>query len=320
MNQILINQDKNKQKRKKTTELLDMRKVIIVFSVLIIIVALVIVGAKLYGNLRDKDEDTPIANLNKPVIEIEQVEQQCRIIISYDEGLSKIIYSWNDGDNVERNMNGSTRPYETLINIPDEDENILYVKAIGMDNSENELTKVFKKEEETGKPEINWIKEDGTNIMTITATSEKGIEQLTYQWENEEIVTIEGNGNKRVQEIIEIKRGTNKIYITAKDMEGNEQKKEEFLVCIFLPEIDAYIQDNVLNMTVKHDMGLKKVIFKINDAELVYDENNPQYEPGLQEVKMNLPLEPGKYTVEITAYSLEHENSVKTYKNEAIIQ
>lgn len=324
MNQILINQDKNKQKRKKTTGLLDMRKVIIVFSVLIIIFALIIVGAMLYGNLRDKEKskDTPIENLNKPVIKIEQEGQQCKIRVDYDEGLDKISYSWNDGDLEENNMNGSTM-FDKLIDIPEGNENKLYVKAIGLDNSESESTKVFKKEEireDPDKPKIRWVQEDGTNIMTIIATSEKGIDKLTYQWENEETVTIEGNGKEMVQQTIEIKRGTNKMKIIAKDMEGNEQEKEENLIGILFPEINVYMQGDILNMTVKHDMGFKKIIFKINDAELVYDENNPQYDKNLQEVQMNLPLEPGQYTVEITAYSLEHENSVKTYKGETVVQ
>ncbi len=312
MNQILFNENNNKQKRKKTAELLDMKKVIIVFSVLIIVFALVILGAKFYGRLKEKEENSSMAKLNKPAIKIEEIEQQCKIRIDYDEGISKISYSWNNGDLEEINMN--TTFWEKGISIPDGYENTLYVKAVGADNSENELTEVFYKEE------IKLEQTVGTNLITITVIDGKGLDQITYQWENEEEVIIEGNGRKEIKETIEAKRGINTIKIIATDSEGNKLEKQEPMKGVLIPEIETYIQDNILYMSVRHDMGFKKVIFKVNDAELIYDENNPQYEESKQELKTSLPLLPGKTTIQITAYSLEDERSVNEYKDEIEIQ
>lgn len=55
MNQILSTENNHKQKRNRSnSELLDMRKIMIIFSVLIIVFALVIVCATFYGKTKGK--------------------------------------------------------------------------------------------------------------------------------------------------------------------------------------------------------------------------------------------------------------------------
>lgn len=55
MNQILSTENNHKQrKNQKNSELLDMRKIMIIFSVLIIVFGLVIAGAKGYGMIKEK--------------------------------------------------------------------------------------------------------------------------------------------------------------------------------------------------------------------------------------------------------------------------
>ena len=74
MNQILSTENNNKEKAPKNkSELLDMRKIIIIFSVLLIVFALVIIVAKIYGNIKQNEQESPTAILNKPTIEIENV-------------------------------------------------------------------------------------------------------------------------------------------------------------------------------------------------------------------------------------------------------
>jgi len=323
MNQILISENKNKQNKRKNTDLIDMRKIIIIFSVLIIVFALIIVGAKAYGMIRENDEKK-LAPLNKPVIDIKKVEQKCRILVEYkDVGLDKVIYSWNDGEEFVRNLNNSKTPYDRLIEIPEGTENKIYVKAIGADGSESELTKTFKRDEEIVNPDgpiIEWEQLNGTNTMIIKVSSEKGIDNFTYQWEGDEVVTVNGNGDNEAEITIDIKRGTNEITLTATDNEGNVQTKQKLINGVKLPEIFVEIRDgNVLYMTVKHDMGIEKAIFRVNGEELTYDDRFPGYDAEKEEFSISKTLQPGETIVEITVYSLEGENSVATYKGKADI-
>lgn len=323
MNQILISEDKNKQNKQRSTDLIDMRKIIIVFSILIIIFALIIVGAKVYVMIRENNEQKR-APLNIPIIEITEVDQKCRILVKYEDvGLDKVIYSWNDGDEIVRNLNNSKTPYDRQIEIPEGAKNTIYVKAIGSDGSESELTKDFERPGEVINPEgptIEWGQIAGTNTIRINIASEKGIDNFTYQWEGNEVVTVEGNGKNKIEKIIDIKRGTNEITITATDTEGNVQTKQKNIIGVKLPEIFVEIKEgNLLYMTVKHDIGIEKIIFKVGNQELIYDENFPGYNADQKEFTIFLPLETGKTIVEITAYSVEGENSVATYKGKAEI-
>ena len=59
------------------------------------------------------------------------------------------------------------------------------------------------------------------------------------------------------------------------------------------------------NIKVKHDSGFKKVIIKINGQEFVYDENNPEYKLSTTNLEMNINIEQGEYSVEVSAYTQE---------------
>lgn len=318
MNQILSTENNNKEKAPKNkSELLDMRKIIIIFSVLLIVFALVIIVAKIYGNIKQNEQESPTAILNKPTIEIENVENICTLTVTYDEGLEKVTYWWNDEYAIERNMNGSTTPFITQIVIPQGDSNTLHVEATGIDGSSNQIEQTFGEGSgvDTEKPEISWYYQSGK--IDIIAKSDKGIKNLTYYWEGEEPQTVsatETNQNE-LSITIDAKRGTNKIYIIATDIENNTQEKEVTIQGIYEPEINFYIENpRTLRISINHDMGFKKVIIKINDQEQVYDENSPQYSTEITQITAGIDLPPGRVNVEIRVYTLE-EPEKEYYKS-----
>lgn len=313
MNQILYSENKNKNKKT-----MNSKNAIIVFAIIAILFALAIIGVIVYNKIKEENEDKPIELLNKPSINLEAIEQNCKIEVEYTEGLEKVIYSWNDGDIVEKTVDGTE--FQILVEIPEGDQNTLYVKAIGKDDSIREVTQEFKvegSEQDESLPEIVWERVGGTNNILIKVTSARGIENIIYEWEGDEQVIIPANGETEFETEIEIKRGTNKLLVTAKDIEGNIQTKDGNIVGIHLPEIEVYItQDRVLHMKVTHDSGFKRVEFKVNENVLLYDETHLQYSKDLTELTTELQLNEGRTVVQITAESLENEASVKTYEGE----
>lgn len=328
MNQILST-DSN-QKKKKTSrnnQTLDMKRIIIIFSILIIAFALVIVSAKVYGMIKEnqKNKDNPIQVLNKPTISIDKTENICTLTVSYDEGLEKISYYWNNEDEtIEKNMNGSTIPFITQIIIPEGDYNVLYVKATGIDGSVNEIKQEFAVEniQDPNKPKISWFYNDETRKIDIVVESEKGIKNLTYKWEDEEEVKIESTeeNQKQLKVTIDAKRGTNPISITATDLEGNTQIKDDIIQGIYAPEIKVQLVNNkTIVININHDMGFKKAVINVNGQEVVYDENNPQYSKEITNLNTNIDVEPGLVTVKISVYTLEEEDKEYTYEASAQI-
>lgn len=322
MNQILSTGNNYKQKKPRNSDLLDMRKIIIVFSILIIIFALIIVSAKAYSMIKEKskNEKNPIVALNKPTINIEQTENICTLKVSYDEGLDKVIYYWDDENIIEKSMNGSTTPFITQIIIPDVEQSVLHVKATGIDGSVNETKQYFTTGEELqdpNKPQISWYYNVENRKIDIIVESNKGIKNLTYQWEGEEEVLVDSTeeNQTKLTTTIDAKRGTNEIYITATDTEGNTQVKNIIIVGVIAPEIKVELVNNkTIRINVSHDMGFKKVIMNVNGEELVYDENYPQYSNEITNLNTSIDVAPGTVTVKIVVYTLEEEEKAYTYE------
>lgn len=314
MNQILSTQNNNKQYKNNR---LYIKKIIMAFSVLIALFAVIIVGMKIYEIIEKKQNNNPIQLLNKPTIKIEENENVCTLTINYDEGLEKISYYWNEEDKKEQSMNGFKDPVTIQIIIPQGDYNVLNIKATGTDGSVNEMKYEIKEEQNLDKPNISWYYNQETKKIDIVAESTKGIENLTYQWEGEEeiIINSEEENKKELRVTIDAKRGTNKIYIKATDVEGNTYEKSDLIQGVYAPEISVQLVNNkTIVVNIKHDIGFKKVYININGQELIYDENNPQYNKELKNLNASIDVEPGTVTVKISVYTLEEEEKEYTYE------
>ena len=315
MNQILSTETYSTQKKPKSdyNQLIDMKKIILIFSILLIVFAIVIGTAVLYGILRNRDKGAGIVEGNQPQISIDKTGGLCVVKVVYNEGLAKVSYWWNDEDVNEKNLNGSKKPYIEYIDIPEGNNNVLNIRAIGTNNSIKEFSQNIGKNDtivspNTEKPEITWSFDAETKEITITARSEKGLMNLSYQWEGEEINTIPSNvaNQKELRAIVQAKRGTNKIYITATDVEGNTQVKEDNIAGVLAPEIKMVLEDEqTLKINVQHDKGFKKIAIKVNDEEFVYDENHPQYSIETTEININKTVDEGELTVKVSVYTRE---------------
>lgn len=322
MNQILSTENNQKNKKnKRKIQTLDMKKIIIIFSVLITVFALVIVFAKVGAMIKanNNNKDNPIQVLNKPTIKIEKTDDVCTLTVSYDEGLDKISYYWNnENDIIEKNMNGSTTPFTTQILIPEGDYNVLYVKATGIDGSINQIEQKFTVQnvQDPNKPQISWFYNEEEKTIDIVAESQKGIKNLTYQWENEEKVIVDSTeeNQKTLSVTIDAKRGTNKIVITSTDLEENTQIKDALIQGIFNPEIKVQLVENkTIIVNINHDMGFKKVVININGQEIIYDETHPQYSSEITNINTSQDVNRGKLTVKISVYTLEEPEKEYTY-------
>lgn len=316
MNQILSTE--NNQKKKRNNKPIDLKKILIIFAIIIAVFALIIVGMRGYEIINEliQNGTTQLELLNKPTIKIEKIDNVCVLTINYDEGLDKITYYWNDQDIVEKNMNGSTTPFITQIVIPEGEYNVLNIKATGVDGSINETEQEFGTASTQETPEISWFYNEETKQIEIIAKSDKGIKNVTYQWENEEVVTIDSTeeNQKELTTKIDVKRGTNEITITAEDNENNIATKSDLIQAILAPVIKVQLINNeTISINVSHDMGFKKVTFKVNEAEMTYDENNPEYSKDTKTISTTIDVEPGDVRVQISVYTLEEEEKEYTY-------
>ena len=316
MNQILLtNNDNNKKKsnKYKGDNSGDMKKIIIFFSITIIVFGILIAGV--YGYKIYKNQNKEEKEIQKPKLSLEQIGNEAKVITEADAGINKIIYSWNDGEVIEEEKNGITN-FEAAIEIP-EGHNILKIKVIDLKGQEIETEQEFNLEEDKEAPKVEIDEElllrEGK--LKITATDENNkIKYITYKWNDEEETTVQAEDeNQTSLEItIDVKRGQNILKVTAVNGIAKEKTLERSLKGVNEPKISVTRQGNNLYMRITHDMGFKKVVFTVNGQDYIYDENYSGYNSEQQELYYQFNLKQGENTVIIHAIS--NEDTQREYK------
>jgi len=321
MNQILATH--NNANNKKT---IDTNKIIMIFSICIIVFGIIVIpvaGYNLYNNVSERKKSQKLTN---PEISIEQIEDSIKISAKYEKGISGIVYTWNDGDYYEINLNGTTTIERLIDLIDNEGENTLKVEVIGTDGRKNEIIKTFIIEDtsdveaENYKPIIQWILNYDDNTITTIATDETALKYMKYQWDDDEPVIIEKSedATNRLNVDIEIKRGQHKLVITAEDEDGNISTKSGNFKGVKKPEISAIKYGDIVEITVSHDMGFKRIEFIINDKIYVYDESYSGYSQTNTSLLYKVTLKEGENIIQVRAESLE-EISTETNEGTTLV-
>lgn len=311
MNQILLTNNDNYKKnnnRNSRNNSNDIKKIIMFFSIIILIFGVTIIGVygyKIYKN--NNKEELPIA---KPQLSLEETENDVTIIAKSDVGISKLVYTWNDDEPIEADMNGRTT-HEEKLEIPT-GENTLKVKVVDINNQEIETTKEFNKTPGE-KPVITTeIGQDAK--LKITATSGNAIKYITYKWDDEEETKVDAQNetDTTIEIKIDVKRGNHKLTVTAVDVEDNEETITKPFNGVNKPIIKVTKQGGELYMKMTHDMGFEKIEFSINGKVYKYDKDYSGYDATKQEIEYKFNLKEGENTVIIIAVSTE--GTEDTYK------
>lgn len=313
MNQILLTNNQNNKKKNSNNyngnNSGDMKKIIIFFSTAILIFAIAIIGVYAYKISKGKEEKP----IGKPELSLEQTENEVKIIANADAGITKLIYTWNDEEPNEVEMNGRTT-HEEALEIP-EGQNSLNVKIIDQNGEEIETNQEFYIEEDKEKPNIEIDETIGNGKVKITATDENNIiKYITYKWNDEEETTIEAESENQaiIETTIDVKRGKNTLTVTAVNGLAKEETIEKIFNGVNNPVIEVTKDEDKLYMKITHDMGFKKITFTVNEQEYIYDENFSGYDSEQKEISYKFDLIQGENTVIIHAISTE--NTETTYK------
>lgn len=324
MNQILLTEENINNKSKKNINLSnsnDIKKIIIFFSIVILVFGIAIGAVFGYRLLKNnKEEDNKVSKLE---IELKDSEDSENVIIIADSevGIDKIIYSWNDEEKIIEELNGKTE-LEKLVEKP-YGENDLKVKVIDINENEIEKSQTFFREEILGdgdetqnsseKVEISTsiVEEENAKRIKISAKSESPMKYLTYKWNNEEPIKIKAEGEEKVIETtIDVLRGNNKLTIGAEDNEGNTNSIDKNFDGRLKPEIYVITRDDKLYMKISHDMGFNKIQFSINGTIYTYDKNFAGYDEDKKEIEYYFNLQEGENIVIIQAISTEDTEEI----------
>ena len=298
MNQILSTEiNKNKTK----TGTIEIKKILIFFAIVIIIFGLALVinnSIKTYTLAKNNVQVEQTA----PDVQIEQKEDELVLSINHDKPITKIIYNWNNGQDIEIHGNNRTSINQTLT-LPD-GTNILNVKIIDEIESVATIQKEFTKIEE----DINLSFTLVDNKLKIIATDPNEISYITYKWNSQEEVKVdieENSEDKTKLEVeIDIPEGLNTLTVMATSSTGKRKTKKQDIEGVASPKVSLQQDGEYLIINVKDENIVTLINYTITYTQKGYDQ---------------------PYRINLTAHEPEYYNaieglSVKTNAQNQIIE
>lgn len=263
MNQILMTE--NKKKRQKSSGPLEIKGIVRFFAIVIMIFGITLAGEGTYAIFKDIEDRKPA---NMPIITISRLNDKLILYAEHSQEISKIIYSWNNGESTVIPEGGLKAQEEILL--PNQNS-ILNITIEDMNGKQVKYQKEYLVEGmDITKPTIEIKVADGSKKMTITAIDETEIASLTYQWEGEEKVKTKATnpGQTQIVQEVDLTPGTKKINIIAEDANGNVEKIEkEIVATTSVPKMQVRQNGKEIFLDVSDDDGLKLVTLTLNGKE-----------------------------------------------------
>ena len=269
MNQILAVENKKKEKVKtkkiRTGRPIEIKGIVMFFAVIIMVFGLTLAGQGSYALYKDIDDRKPE---NIPYVTIGRVNDKAIVQISSNIEISKLVYSWNNGEESAIPI-GSTNAreeitllgYDSVLNLTIEDMNGKRVKF----QKQYLLTGV-----DITKPVVEIETKDGNDKMKIVAKDETGIAYITYQWEDGEPVTVNADQQGQTEMIVQVPLtvGLKKIQIIGVDTNGNiEEIQKEITTSTSRPKMTLRRNKQKISIEIEDKDGIKSIKANLNGEE-----------------------------------------------------
>lgn len=307
MNQILyIENKKNKPS--------DIKKVIIFFSISIIIFGIVLVGQGSYAMFFKNTEHANILNNNtvtddkKPEININREEDNVIINVKHNKQILRVLYTWNNEADTTIEGNNRTEITEKIV-LPI-GTNTLHLKVIDIDEKQTEFEKEYIVEGD-GKPVIG-LYITSENKIKIIAVDEQSLKNIIYTWNNGQETKIEANleNLKQIEKEVEIPLGQNTLKVTATNIKDVVSTKELEVKGIKKPIVTVQRDGDSLVIIAEDESGMKLVDYTLNDKKYQLNFGD------VKVIKYRQKLVAGENLIILKAYN--KDGGVTEYKGKCV--
>ena len=287
MNQILVTEKKKKNK-KASRGPIEIKGIVRFFAVFIMLFGIVLASEGSYALYKEIDESKPE---NIPNLSLTRDGDTIILQVEHNTEISKINYRWNDGE--ENSIPEGTTYVEEEILLPD-GNNVLNITVIDMKNREYQFVKEYNLEGvDITKPNVEVTQTaEGTANISIVASDETAIKEMTYKINDEQEIVIQATeeGQKEIKQDITLPEGQNTLTVVAKDATDNTTTYEKQIIVSSKPTIEIVSQEgNILTLKISDKYGLKDVIVNLNGR--VYESRNIDQNPNINKNEIYVPLE-----------------------------
>ena len=287
MNQILVTEKKKKNK-KTSRGPIEIKGIVRFFAVFIMLFGIVLAGEGSYALYKEIDESKPE---NIPNLMLTRDGDTIILQVEHNTEISKVNYRWNDGE--ENSIPEGTTYVEEEILLPD-GNNVLNITVIDMKNREYQFIKEYNLEGvDITRPNIEVTQtEEGTANISIVASDETAITEMTYKINDEQEVTVQAteDGQKEITQDITLPEGQNTLTVVARDTTDNVTTYEKQIIVSSKPTIEIVSQEgNTITLKISDKYGLKDVIVNLNGK--VYSSRDIDQNPNVNKNEIYVPLE-----------------------------
>lgn len=287
-------------------------KIVKVFAFILLLFAIFLIVSGVMSVMKNKEGNNEASQSGEKVYQatieaiIDEENEKVNIIVDNEIEISKIIYNWNQ--NSERTIEGDgTNHIEKSIDLS-AGNSTLNIKVI--DIKGNETKQAFSFNSEIGKDIINPTITLGYqgNKLIITAEDENELAFITYKWNDDAEITVEvdkdAENKTLLTEEVDILMGENTITIVAVDASNNTTTETKALTGVTKPEITVNLigQGDTLEITCKHEKGIKEIYYTLNDRPYQYQ--TPEGETHT-EIKFTQVLDEGYNRIKLKVTSVD---------------
>lgn len=304
MNQILQMENK-----KKNSGPIEIGKIIKFFAIAIAIFAVILIGIGIYylitNNQNSNETDNPQIS-TAPNVNITKQDNDILIEVSGQTAISKIVYNWNNEQEVTIDGENNTSLSKT-IDLPI-GTNTLNLTVIDINGQETKFQKEYVVDG-NGKPVIE-LKLTIDYKIKIIAQDTIGLQYINYSWNNDEQTKLEVNPENPnvIEQTIEIPLGQNTLKVEAINTENVTSTKELEVKGVKRPTLSFKKEENYLVIRAEDEVGMKIVNYTLNGQKYQLNYGNKtvvEYKQLLQE---------GENNMEITAENQEGGITTKKVK------
>lgn len=291
MNQILYVE---KNKGRKSNKPLDIKKVVLIFSIFLIIFGISLCSVGAYSIVRNNNYKKAIENA-VPQISVELDADGYYIVVSHIREIASLTYNWNGTGDIKIDTANRMNIKEKIE--PPIGNNLCSIYATDVNGKENKLSKQITVDKDIQKPKIN-IAVDG-NYLAIVATDDYELSYITYRWndEAEEIVHPNGSDSAKIETKVEIRKGQNTFTVSAVDSNNNTSTRSQTINGVTKPTVEVYVDGDSFVITAKHEIAVERIEYTLNGKKY-----SIQIEPGpIMQYRQKMDI--GENNLSVQAYS-----------------
>ena len=118
------------------------------------------------------------------------------------------------------------------------------------------------------QPELQIERDDENNTLKIVANHIRGLTELTYQWNDEEEIIIDGKNEKTINTTIDLIGGENTLKISVTEENGQTKTIEKTFIAGNIPEIILEAVSNGIKLIATSEVEISYIEYSWDDGEI----------------------------------------------------